>query len=316
MTGKNDFLVGAQIMKKADTALRYMDDPTKDKRSIDNVAKYKEGVDVHYSSGIYNKAFYLLAAKPGWGVRKAFDVFVLANRAYWKPKTTFNSGACGVESAAQDLGYTVADVTDAFAGVGAKCEPIPNELPVASFNYVVSATSDLTLSFVDKSTDADGKVTEWLWDFGDGTTSTEKEPTHVFAAYGVYNVKLVVKDDKGGVSKDETVGISIAKLEELQNGAELKGLSALEKLKTPYLLRVPEGTKRVSISTQDGEGDVDLYVKYGSPATLTNWDYRPWKGGNNETVGIIGESVKPGSYYIMLHAYRAYKDVTLKVSYE
>jgi Zn-dependent metalloprotease len=316
MTGKNDFLVGAQIMKKADSALRYMDNPTKDKRSIDNVAKYNEGLDVHYSSGIYNKAFYLLASKPGWGVRKAFDVFVLANRAYWKPKTTFNSGACGVESAAQDLGYTVADVTDAFAGVGAKCEPIPNELPVAKFEYVISPTSELKLSFIDKSSDPDGTVTEWLWDFGDGTTSTEKEPTHEFAAYGNYSVKLVVKDDKGSLSKEGAVVISLSRIEELQNGTELKGLAALEKLKTPYMIRVPAGAKRLVISTFDGEGDVDLYVKYGSPATLTNWDYRPWKSGSKETVEIVEPSVKPGLYYIMLYAYKEYKNLTLKVNYE
>jgi Zn-dependent metalloprotease len=121
MLGKNDFEVGAQIFKAQGQALRYMYDPAKDKKSIGHMKDYKSGMDVHYSSGIYNKAFYNLATKSNWTTRKAFDVFVLANRAYWRPSTTFGSGACGVEKAAKDLGYAVEDVISAFADVGVKC---------------------------------------------------------------------------------------------------------------------------------------------------------------------------------------------------
>ena len=38
-----------------------MAEPTMDGISIDNAANYREDMDVHYTSGIYNKAFYLLA---------------------------------------------------------------------------------------------------------------------------------------------------------------------------------------------------------------------------------------------------------------
>ena len=79
------------------------------------------GLDVHYSSGVYNKAFYLLATKPGWDTPKAFKTFARANALYWTPSTTFNSGACGVETAATDLGFTKADVTAAFTAVGVSC---------------------------------------------------------------------------------------------------------------------------------------------------------------------------------------------------
>ncbi|TXH39903.1 MAG: hemagglutinin, partial [Burkholderiaceae bacterium] len=84
-------------------------------------SKYTSGLDVHYSSGVYNKAFYLLATKPGWGIRKAFEVMADANRLYWTASSTFNTGACGVEKAAANRGYTVADVTNAFSQVGVSC---------------------------------------------------------------------------------------------------------------------------------------------------------------------------------------------------
>ncbi len=38
-----------------------------------------------------------------------------------------------------------------------------------------------------------GAPTEWLWDFGDGTTSTEQHPTHSYDENGVYDVTLIVR---------------------------------------------------------------------------------------------------------------------------
>ena len=118
--GKNDWLVGSEIFK-ANGALRYMATPTKDGRSIDHAKNYRAGMDPHLSSGVYNKAFYLLATKAGWNTRKAFEVFADANRFYWTANATYNSGACGVVKAAQNRGYTAADVTAAFKSVGVSC---------------------------------------------------------------------------------------------------------------------------------------------------------------------------------------------------
>ncbi|NOT87918.1 MAG: peptidase M4 family protein [Lysobacter sp.] len=120
MKGTNDFLVGAQIFKAAG-ALRYMANPPQDGVSIGHTSNYYAGLDVHYSSGIYNKAFYTLATKPGWNTQKAFQVFARANDLYWTASTDFNQGVCGVQTAASNLGYTVADVTAAFSVVGATC---------------------------------------------------------------------------------------------------------------------------------------------------------------------------------------------------
>jgi vibriolysin len=128
--GKNDFEIGSDIFKAPGKALRYMDNPPKDGKSIDHVSKFvwtipktpttpeKKGTDVHHSSGIFNKAFYLLATSKGWDTRKAFDVFVKANQNYWTPTSTFVAGAKGVLEAAEDLGYPTADVVAAFAPVG------------------------------------------------------------------------------------------------------------------------------------------------------------------------------------------------------
>ncbi|MEZ2419632.1 M4 family metallopeptidase [Luteibacter sp. RCC_6_2] len=122
--GSNDFLVGSDIVKTSagiGDALRYMCNPTQDGGSIDNAADYYNGLDVHYSSGVYNKAFCVLAKKTGWDTVKAFKAFARANALYWTASSTFNSGACGVASAATDLGYSATDVAAAFTAVGVTC---------------------------------------------------------------------------------------------------------------------------------------------------------------------------------------------------
>lgn len=122
MHGSNDWMVGYDIFKASGKALRYMNDPTRDGRSIAHAADYTAGLDVHYSSGVYNKAFYNLATKAQWNTRKAFEVFYQANKMYWSATSTFNQGACGVQQAAADYGYNVADVTAAFSAVGVSCQ--------------------------------------------------------------------------------------------------------------------------------------------------------------------------------------------------
>ncbi|WP_258405943.1 M4 family metallopeptidase [Shewanella acanthi] len=118
MRGSNDWMVGFEIFKSPTAALRYFADPTRDGRSIDNAVKYYDGLDVHYLSGVFNKAFYLLATKYGWGTQKAFDAFVRANQLYWRETDGFVQAACGVELAAGSNGYSTADVRNAFSSVG------------------------------------------------------------------------------------------------------------------------------------------------------------------------------------------------------
>jgi len=113
-----DDQVGADIFKQAGAALRYMCTPRQDGRSIDHVSQYQNGMDVHFSSGVYNKVFCLLSKRTGWSYKKAFDVFVVANQNYWTPTETFQTGAEKALKAAQRLAYAEADVIWAFGEVG------------------------------------------------------------------------------------------------------------------------------------------------------------------------------------------------------
>ena len=69
-------------------------------------------------------------------------------------------------------------------------DPITGE---ALFTYEVDGYK---VTFTNTST-VSGTVT-YAWDFGDGETSTEKDPVHTYASKGEYTVTLTVKDEQGG----------------------------------------------------------------------------------------------------------------------
>lgn len=126
-TGHNRWQLGPEIVKYENTALRYMDEPTKDclpghrpgdDCSISHIKDYRNDLNVHNSSGVFNKLFYLMSTAKDWDTKKAFDVMVQANIHYWTSTASFVQAACGVIKATEDYGYRLAAVTQAMAEVG------------------------------------------------------------------------------------------------------------------------------------------------------------------------------------------------------
>ncbi|MBK8610904.1 MAG: PKD domain-containing protein [Chitinophagaceae bacterium] len=76
-----------------------------------------------------------------------------------------------------------------------------NQLPTANFTYTAPSCETRVIDFTDASVPNVGVLTNWTWDFGDGPpTSPLQNPSHVYAAAGIYNVTLTVTTDKGCVS--------------------------------------------------------------------------------------------------------------------
>jgi len=71
------------------------------------------------------------------------------------------------------------------------------------FDTMLSACANENIQFTDLSSTTHGNLTDWLWDFGDNTTSTAQNPIHAYSAGGNYLVKLFVEADIGCIDSFE-----------------------------------------------------------------------------------------------------------------
>ena len=87
----------------------------------------------------------------------------------------------------------------------------PLKFPVAALSASpTSGNVPLKVQFTDKST---GSSTSWKWSFGDGTSSTVKNPAHTYSKAGKYTVTLTVKNAAGGnmVTKSNHIIVTVLK---------------------------------------------------------------------------------------------------------
>lgn len=79
--------------------------------------------------------------------------------------------------------------------------------PVAAFCTSLFSGKAMKVAFSDMSS---GEPVKWYWDFGDGTSSTEENPVHVYGKAGEYTVTLKVENSEG-FSSETTDYVEISK---------------------------------------------------------------------------------------------------------
>ena len=349
--GSNDFLVGAEIFKGSG-ALRYMCNPSQDGASIDNAAEYTSGMDPHFSSGVYNKAFCNLAKTAGWNTPTAFKVFARANALYWTASSTFASGACGVMTAGTDLGLNTADIAAAFTSVGVSTSSCGGgggggggdstggaltkgqtvtDIHVATGNDVVytlqvpAGSTNLAFTMSGGTGDADmyvkfgGAPTDSSYDCRPYKSGNSESCSFASPQAGTYYVRLKAYSSFSGVSLkgDYTAGGGGggggSDGGPLTKGQTVTNISAATGSDVVFTLAVPSGSSNLTFTMSGGTGDADMYVKFGSTPTDSSYDCRPYKSGNSESCTFA--SPQAGTYYVRLKAYSSFSGVSLKGDY-
>jgi PKD repeat protein len=138
--------------------------------------------------------------------------------------------------------------------------------PVADFSGTpLSGSAPLTVQFTDKST---GTPATWDWNFGDGSTSTSKNPMHTYTNSGSFTVALVVSNGEGSDSISYTDYITTTTSGSMKVGVVRNGNS--------WVLDA-------SGNGVDGEGDlVYSFGKAGDTYVTGDWD-----GDGTTEIGIV-----------------------------
>ena len=174
---------------------------------------------VHTNSGPIGHWFYLLS-EGGKGTNDKGDAFEVngitiekAEKIAYRALTSYMTNStnyagartAGIKAATDLYGACSPEViatTNAFyaIGVGAKdSNTLPNS--VFSADKTEACGTPVAIKFTNSSTNA----TTYKWDFGDGSNSTDKEPSHDYTKAGTYTVKLTTEGGSCPGAKDEEI---------------------------------------------------------------------------------------------------------------
>jgi len=99
-----------------------------------------------------------------------------------------------MKSSLRAMGTVILSILLALSLTGCACDNTSNEGPTAAFSADVrSCCAPLSVIFTDESIAGGNNITSWYWDFGDGNSSIDRNPSHTYDA-GTYNVTLTVTD--------------------------------------------------------------------------------------------------------------------------
>ena len=231
---------------------------------------------VHTNSGVQNKWFYILSIgeKGTNDINNAYDVPGItresAAKIAFRNLTTYLTSSSNYTAARTNSLKAAKDIFgmcskeyiatgDAWyaVGVGAKVTEC-QVAPVCDFASDKQTSCDGIVKFTDKSTNA---PTSWAWDFGDGQTSTDQNPSHTYTAAGTYTVKLKATNAFGNDEEVKTSYITISKLQAA----------------TPITAeRCGEGKVTLSVVVPGGTGDVNWYTaQTGGTSIYTGANYAP-----------------------------------------
>ncbi len=173
-----------------------------------------------------------------------------------------------VEGATYHFAATAYDASHTESGFSNDASAtIPYSAPVAQFSAsTTSGTAPLALNFTSTST---GTITTYAWNFGDAGTSSVQNPSHVYAAAGVYTVSLTVSGPGGSNTQTRTNYITVSPANGMTNVA-LASSGAVASASSTYSAAFPvsaiNNNERAGVNWGNGGGWAD-----GTPNVYPDW---------------------------------------------
>ncbi|MGI9283657.1 MAG: M43 family zinc metalloprotease [Endozoicomonas sp.] len=175
----------------------------------------------------------------------------------------------------------------------------PNVAPTANANGPYSGNANTAISFSSAgSSDSDGSIASYAWNFGDGATSTAANPSHTYSTAGTYNATLTVTDNAGAsASATAAVTVGAAVPGGLVNACASESSTDYVNMESgkPYCVTSSTGNKvyfyfhttsatRATLKTEHGSGDATLYYSNSTWPSTTQYTTRSNNSGNTESI--------------------------------
>ena len=184
-----------------------------------------------------------------------------------------------------------------------------NQSPTALFT---SSCVELACDFdANASSDSDGTIDSYSWDFGDGISSTGVAPSHNYSNDGTYTVSLTVTDNNSATSTtNETITVSAANTGgETTGGFTESDVSPTSGQSLSYTIDVPANSTSLVIDISGGTGNADLAVNFASAPTRNNFECLETGAGNTHNCTVTNPA--EGTWFIVVRGAQASSGVTL-----
>jgi len=154
-------------------------------------------------------------------------------------------------------------------------ECVGNLPPVAGFTFdPPHPTRHDSVQFSSTSYDNDGTIISWQWDFGDDSTASGEQVTHLYENYASYTVTLIVEDD-GGISDTAQTEVTIEPICGDVDDGDAVNVADVTYL-VDYLFFEGPPPPVMEVANVDGEGGINVadltylvdYLFFGGPAPV------------------------------------------------
>jgi len=152
----------------------------------------------------------------------------------------------------------------------------PNAICNTEANFTYDHSNDPTIDFTSTSTGADS----YFWEFGDGTTSTQENPTHTYAANGSYTIYLTITNDD--CTESDMYGAAI-NIDDIVNACNVTASFTYDDSNSPEIIFTSTST------------DAELYF----------WDFNDGSNSTSQTENPTHTFSMSGSYIIELRVYNS-----------
>jgi hypothetical protein len=209
------------------------------------------------------------------------------------------------------------------AGRTIKVGSTTNQSPVVNAGADVAITLPSSANLIATASD-DGKPANtlnyaWSKVSGPGTVTFSAPSALVssasFSAAGVYVLRMTISDSVLSSTDDVNVTVTASSNQSmLSNGVAVSGISLAKSATRLFAIDVPAGKSSLVFTLSGGTGDGDIYTRFGSVPSTSNYSLKSDGSSNTETIRVVNPAA--GRHYVLLHAYAAVSGTNLVATFQ